>query len=186
MKMTALFVLLFVSTCVTRAEDWTIQGKTFHNVQVGTVEADRVHITYDGGLGTVNLADMPPDLQKRFGYDPAKAAALSASRLRLAAASDAVVAQTEARQHEADQRELATEQATNRAAAFAGAQADANKARADRIAWLESDIDEKTRLLEDEWRSDPYGKHTRGGYKDIIDADERELRSLGVTHYVAH
>ena len=30
------------------AEDWTVAGKTYHNVMVGQVEADCVHITYDG------------------------------------------------------------------------------------------------------------------------------------------
>jgi len=73
------------------AEDWTVDGKDYHNVTVGEVEADRVHITYDGGLGTVPLADLPPDLQKRFGYDPAKAKSEAGARekSRLAAAADA-------------------------------------------------------------------------------------------------
>ncbi len=55
------------------AEDWMVDGKDYHNVKVGTLDPDKVHITYDGGLGTVFLADLSPDLQKRFGYD-AKAA----------------------------------------------------------------------------------------------------------------
>jgi tetratricopeptide (TPR) repeat protein len=52
------------------ASDWTVSGKTFHNVKVGSVDANVVHITYDGGVGTVPLADLPPDLQKKFNYDP--------------------------------------------------------------------------------------------------------------------
>lgn len=67
-------VLLTGLYCLTaRAEDWTVDGKAYHNVIVGKIEADRVHITYDGGLGTVMLSDLTPGLQKRFGYDPAKA-----------------------------------------------------------------------------------------------------------------
>lgn len=61
-------------------EDWTVAGKDYHNVTVGQVEADRVHITYDGGLGTIALADLSPDLQKRFGYDPAHAKEASQKR----------------------------------------------------------------------------------------------------------
>ncbi|MCE0483605.1 MAG: hypothetical protein LV479_05140 [Methylacidiphilales bacterium] len=57
-----------------------MNGKTFHNVTVGKVEVDRVHITYDGGIGTVALADLPPDLQKRFNYDPAQAKAATQKR----------------------------------------------------------------------------------------------------------
>jgi len=67
--------------CLTvRAEDWTLNGKTLRNVTVGQVEAENVHITYDGGVGSVALADLPPDLQKRFNYDPAKAKAAEAKK----------------------------------------------------------------------------------------------------------
>lgn len=55
------------------ASDWTVNGKTFHNVKVGTVDSDVVHITYDGGAGTVALSDLPPDLRKKFNYDPNRA-----------------------------------------------------------------------------------------------------------------
>ena len=52
---------------------WTVLGKDYHNVVVTKVEADVVHIIYDGGIGSLNQADLPPDLQKIFGYDPAEA-----------------------------------------------------------------------------------------------------------------
>ena len=58
-----------------RAEDWTVDGKDFHNVKVTQIEPDQVHIAYDGGIGSVLLADLPPDLKKRFGYDPVQAKA---------------------------------------------------------------------------------------------------------------
>jgi hypothetical protein len=67
--------------CLTaRAEDWTVNGKDYHNVTVGQVEPDRVHITYDGGVGTVMLSDLTPELQKRFDYDPQKAKASTDAR----------------------------------------------------------------------------------------------------------
>jgi len=62
------------------AEDWTVNGKDYHNVTVGKVEPDRVHITYDGGIGTVMLSDLTPELQKRFNYDPAQAKAAAQRR----------------------------------------------------------------------------------------------------------
>src|SRR5271156_5255557 len=69
------------------AEDWTVNGKDYHNVKVGQVEADRVHITYDGGIGAVMLSDLPPDLKKRFNYDPQ--AAEKASQQKESAMSQA-------------------------------------------------------------------------------------------------
>jgi prefoldin subunit 5 len=65
-----------------------VQGKTYHDVVVGAVEADRVHITYDGGIGALNLADLPPDIQKRLGYDPQKAAAAAQIRTLQAQIAD--------------------------------------------------------------------------------------------------
>jgi len=55
------------------ASDWTVNGETYHNVKVGAVESDAVHITFDEGVGSVALADLPPDLQKKFNYDPNRA-----------------------------------------------------------------------------------------------------------------
>jgi len=66
-----LTVIVMGLCCLTaRAEDWTVNGKTYHNVTVTKVEPDKVHIMFDGGIGSVNLSDLPPDLQKRFNYDP--------------------------------------------------------------------------------------------------------------------
>ncbi len=69
--MKALFAAMIVTGlfCANAcAEDWTIQGKTYHNVTVQNVTADHVEIMYDGGVGSPKLADLPPDLQKRFNY----------------------------------------------------------------------------------------------------------------------
>jgi hypothetical protein len=73
----ALVFLLLIPFC--NAEDWTVNGKDYHNVKVTKVEADTVHIMFDGGIGTVNLSDLTPELQKKFNYDP-KAAALASQQ----------------------------------------------------------------------------------------------------------
>jgi hypothetical protein len=57
-------------------EDWTIAGKTLHNVVVTKVCVDHVEISFDGGAGGPTLADLSPELQKRFGYDPVKIRAI--------------------------------------------------------------------------------------------------------------
>ena len=75
MRMALAMILAGLSCGALHAEDWTVNGKDYHNVVVGQVEADLVHISYDGGIGTVALADLPPDLQKRFNYNPAGAKA---------------------------------------------------------------------------------------------------------------
>jgi hypothetical protein len=68
-------VALAVTLLPTLAEDWTVNGKTYHNVTVSKVEPDSVHIMFDGGIGSLKLSDLTPELQKRFNYDPAKAKA---------------------------------------------------------------------------------------------------------------
>lgn len=52
------------------AENWTVAGRTYQNVTVTKIELDRVHISYDGGVGTFPLADLSPGLQAKFHYDP--------------------------------------------------------------------------------------------------------------------
>jgi hypothetical protein len=79
-NMFVMLVLIGISVLPLKAEDWTVNGKDYHNVTVGKVEPDRVHITYDGGIGTVMLSDLSPDLQKRFNYNPTQAAAVTQKR----------------------------------------------------------------------------------------------------------
>jgi hypothetical protein len=74
------------------AEDWTVNGKEFHNVTVTKVEADTVSIMYDGGIGRVNLSDLSPELQKKFKYDPQAAAEAQAQAASKARASDTIAA----------------------------------------------------------------------------------------------
>lgn len=73
--MKKIFILFLTLSCICRAEDWKVDGKTYHNVVSGAVDFDKVHITYDGGIGSILLASLTPDLQKRFHYDPVNARA---------------------------------------------------------------------------------------------------------------
>jgi hypothetical protein len=76
MRLTLLALLLACSVISSRAEDWTTRdGKTFRNVTVLSHDDAYVTIMHDDGGGRVALSQLDPTLQKRFDYDPAKAAA---------------------------------------------------------------------------------------------------------------
>ncbi len=144
-------------------KDWTVNGKDYHNVIVGQVDADRVHITYDGGLGTVMLSDLPPDLQKRFNYDPVAAKQTTQERAQQASQADA---------------ELAAEMRQN---AKAGAAQDKNAAQADVSsdkARVETEANAHLKALFDEATqkrriaNSHEGRH--GGEKEAFEAERRE------------
>jgi hypothetical protein len=77
----ALFLFLLGLLLVPlRAEDWTTtDGKTYHNVQVLSSNAAYVTILHEDGGGRIPLSTLSPALQKRFNYDPAKAAPVIAA-----------------------------------------------------------------------------------------------------------
>jgi len=53
----------------------TVNGLTYSNVTFGSVTAASVTISHKSGIARVPLAELPPSLQKQFGYDPMKAQA---------------------------------------------------------------------------------------------------------------
>lgn len=73
--------LFFLGQASLLAEDWmTTYGKVYRNVTVLKVEADAVTILHQDGGALVPLKLLPPDLQKRFNYDPLKAQAAADAR----------------------------------------------------------------------------------------------------------
>jgi hypothetical protein len=65
------------------AEDWkTTDGKVYQNVTVIDAQPDAVTILHQDGGALVPLANLPPDIQKRFNYDPVKAKAAAEARAR--------------------------------------------------------------------------------------------------------
>lgn len=78
MRTSILFVLCWLTLQVVRAEDvipaLTVDGVTYSNVTFGTVTMTKATIFYTGGVAAFPLGKLPPDLQKRFGYDPQKVA----------------------------------------------------------------------------------------------------------------
>ncbi len=64
-----------------RADDWkTTDGKVYQDVKVVKAEPDAVTILYQNGGARIPLANLPPELQKHFNYDPAAAKAAVAAR----------------------------------------------------------------------------------------------------------
>src|SRR6266849_4827729 len=53
----------------------TVDGIIYSNVTFRTVTPTTVSIYHQTGVATIPLEKLPPELQKRFGYTPEKAAA---------------------------------------------------------------------------------------------------------------
>ena len=84
-RVKAIFILLILalSTFSAVAEDWTTtDGMYYQNVRVVRVEDDAITIIYKDGGALVPLFKLPPDLQKKFDYDPVKAKVAAESRAK--------------------------------------------------------------------------------------------------------
>ncbi len=57
---------------------------TYSQVRIRTISAQTVMIQHEGGIASIRLRDLPPDLQRRFGYSP-DAAAAEAEKQKIAA-----------------------------------------------------------------------------------------------------
>ena len=78
----AILVTLF-ATAVALADDFkTTSGKEYKNATVTQVEADGIVIKTKGGISKVYFTELPKDVQERFHYDPAHAAAAQAAAVR--------------------------------------------------------------------------------------------------------
>ena len=74
MKALTLFIVCFAS--VTLADDFkTIDGQEYKNVTVSRVEPDGIVLITSSGISKVYFTELPKEIQERFNYDPAKAAA---------------------------------------------------------------------------------------------------------------
>jgi len=84
-RVKAIFILLILalSTFSAVAEDWTTtDGMYYQNVRVIRVEDDAITIIYKDGGALVPLFKLPPDLQKKFDYDPVKAKVAAEARAK--------------------------------------------------------------------------------------------------------
>src|SRR6266487_6861826 len=64
--------LAALSSSLARAEDFkTIAGKEYKDVTVSRVEPDGIVLKTKSGISKVYFVELPKEVQKRFGYDPA-------------------------------------------------------------------------------------------------------------------
>ncbi len=76
LKVTLLILGAMFFAAISRADRQTIitvDGKRFEKAHVTEVTPATATIVHATGVARVSLADLPADLQKKFGYDPAKA-----------------------------------------------------------------------------------------------------------------
>ena len=79
MKVVA-FLILCIAT-VALADDFkTVQGKEYKNVTVSRVEPDGIVLKSKSGISKVYFVELPKDVQERFHYNAAIAAAYSAQQ----------------------------------------------------------------------------------------------------------
>lgn len=154
-------------------EDWTVKGKEFHNISILNSDPDVVSIMYDGGIAHFPLADLPTDLQKRFHYDPAKAAVAATARAAQMEQEEHIAAQAQKRVLDVEKTQGDQEADDSKKKAVADAKANLAiqiSQIQDQIAVVNADLEEKRR-------------HTSGtigtGYRDIIQSDRNALTRLG-------
>ncbi len=91
MKIFTFLIVCFAS--VTLADDFkAIDGKEYKNVTVSRVEPDCIVLISSSGISRVYFTELPKEVQERFHYDAAKAAAHSAEQ---AASQQAFLTQQE-------------------------------------------------------------------------------------------
>lgn len=99
------YLLVFLLVLATRsifADDFkAIDGKEYKNVTVSRIEPDGIVLTSSSGISKVYFTELPKEVQERFHYDAAKAAAYSSEQ---AASQEAY-----RKQQEELQRKLAEE-----------------------------------------------------------------------------
>lgn len=89
-KICATFLCIFNFT-ILFADDFKLSdGKEYKGVTVSRVDPDGIAVVTDSGIEKIYFVNLPAEIQKKYGYDPAKAAAAiaEAQKKRMAAAND--------------------------------------------------------------------------------------------------
>jgi hypothetical protein len=80
---TTIAILAVLSASIALADDFkTNDGKEHKSATVTRVEADGIVIKTKGGISKLYFTELPKDVQERFHYDPAQAAAAQAAAVR--------------------------------------------------------------------------------------------------------
>src|SRR5438034_1238461 len=81
MNKTALAISAALSASLALADDFkTIDGKEYKNAKVSRVEPDGIVLITKSGISKLYFTELPKEVQERFNYNPANAAAQSAQQ----------------------------------------------------------------------------------------------------------
>lgn len=69
----AFALCLFVIVAPASGEDLKVNGKRYENIRWGTATPVEVVLFHKEGVARLPLAQMPPEIQQKFNYDPQKA-----------------------------------------------------------------------------------------------------------------
>ena len=70
-KLSKILILTVCLASVSLADDFkTVDGKEYKNAKVSRVEPDGIVITFSGGIVKLPFAELSPEVQKRYGFDP--------------------------------------------------------------------------------------------------------------------
>ena len=84
-----LAIIAALSASLALADDFKmINGKEYKNATVSRVESDGIMIKFHGGIAKIFFVELPPEIQKQYGYDP------EAAIQKKAALANAVMADT--------------------------------------------------------------------------------------------
>jgi len=73
---TTIAILAALSVSLALAEDFkTVNGKEYKDATVSRIEADGIVVKTKSGIAKVYFIELPKEIQQRFGYNPAPAAA---------------------------------------------------------------------------------------------------------------
>jgi hypothetical protein len=79
----AMTLIVCAVTSIALADDFTTNnGKEYKNATVTQVEADGIVVRTKVGISKLYFTELPEDVQKRFHYDPGKAAAAQAAAVQ--------------------------------------------------------------------------------------------------------
>ena len=67
----SLAIIAALSASLALADDFkTVAGKEYKNATVSRVEPDGIVIKFHGGIAKIFFVELPPEIQKKYGYDP--------------------------------------------------------------------------------------------------------------------
>lgn len=108
-------LLLLATAAFLQAETLTtLDGKTYTGVSVTKTTPAAISISHSSGISKIPFANLPSEIQKKYGYDPARAAAFAAEEI---ARHEEIKKQAEERKQLQEQTAAAEAQARNEAQA---------------------------------------------------------------------